>query len=377
MCAQKLPAWQSVIGKGDHGIGKSQVVYQLAEHFNLQVTERRLSQMSEGDMIGLPVIKDKSTSFMPPDWYVDCCNNPRILFLDELNRATPEVMQAAFQIVLDRELMGHKLHPNTRVYAMVNTNAKYNVNQMDPALMDRFWAVELEPTLEDWLDWAKGRGGIHHAVTDFIAANPKFLDCGGKEVDETKVSPSRRSWEKLSKVLTANDLFDTMDNELFYGLSVGLIGAEASIQFQDFVKNMDKQISAEEILENYAKMRAKINKLGQERLNICIDKLADYAEKHKLQPKHAANIKAFAEDLPQELVMNLFSKLAKGGTQNLDNVKVAHAACKDLIINIYNTNPQALENAAKQAQEEEEKKRKEAEEAAAATATKGKAKKAK
>src|SRR6266567_850685 len=126
---RSLPANISVLLRAPHGVGKSQVVRQLGRSIadDLQKAgsvkdaelvehiDRRLSQMSEGDVIGLPSTDGNVTRFNPPDWFKRACDKPCILFLDELNRATPEVMQAAFQIVLDRELNGWKLHPLTRV----------------------------------------------------------------------------------------------------------------------------------------------------------------------------------------------------------------------------------------------------------------------
>jgi MoxR-like ATPase len=44
----KLP----VLLRGRHGVGKSQVVYQIANERTLPVVERRASQMTEGDPIG-------------------------------------------------------------------------------------------------------------------------------------------------------------------------------------------------------------------------------------------------------------------------------------------------------------------------------------
>ena len=46
----KLP----VLLRGRHGIGKSQVVFQLGEQLDLPVIDRRASQMTEGDLLGLP-----------------------------------------------------------------------------------------------------------------------------------------------------------------------------------------------------------------------------------------------------------------------------------------------------------------------------------
>ena len=102
-----LPIEQSVLLRAVHGVGKSKIVRQVAfvlrETMGLKeykVVDRRLSQMSEGDMIGLPSTDGNVTRFNPPDWYMEACKTPCCLFLDELNRATPEVMQAAFQVVL-------------------------------------------------------------------------------------------------------------------------------------------------------------------------------------------------------------------------------------------------------------------------------------
>jgi len=42
-----------VLLRGRHGIGKSQVVYQVAKNMRLPVVERRASQMTEGDLLGI------------------------------------------------------------------------------------------------------------------------------------------------------------------------------------------------------------------------------------------------------------------------------------------------------------------------------------
>ena len=62
-----LAVKKPVLLRGRHGIGKSQVVYQVAEAMGLPVVERRASQMTEGDLVGLPSINGDRTSFNPPD----------------------------------------------------------------------------------------------------------------------------------------------------------------------------------------------------------------------------------------------------------------------------------------------------------------------
>jgi hypothetical protein len=334
-CALKLPTDISICIRGPHGIGKSQAVYQLAseENFNLPIIERRLSQMSEGDMIGLPELSDGTTRFCPPDWYKECCVKPVVLFLDELNRSTPEIMQAAFQIVLDRELNGWKLHPETRIFTAINISADYNVNDMDPALLDRFWVVDLEPSVEDWLEWAKDN--CNEIICDFIQNNNKFLEHSGP-VEAGRVYPSRRSWKRLNDALVSSQLIDNPKEQLFYSICTGLVGKESSIAFVDYVCNLDKYLSAEDILNRWGKVKSKINKLGNEKFNILIEKLSEHATQNEWTARQAKNSTAFMKILPAELKIVLWSSIVDHEKRNLKNIKLFHKYCRDIIIEAVN-----------------------------------------
>ena len=71
-----LDARLPILLRGRHGVGKSQVVYQIADTRELPVVERRASQMTEGDLLGLPDTADteingrKATTWNAPDWLV-------------------------------------------------------------------------------------------------------------------------------------------------------------------------------------------------------------------------------------------------------------------------------------------------------------------
>lgn len=338
-----LPVETSVLVRGPHGIGKSQVIRQvsrvIAEREGLHtfpVIDRRLSQMTEGDMIGLPSTDGNVTRFNPPDWFKSACEFPVTLFLDELNRATHEVMQAAFQIVLDRELNGWKLHPQTRVYAAVNASAEYTVNEMDPALLDRFWVIDLTPTTTDWLIWARGPGNIHPTVTDFIGQADKWLD-PPKNFEAGSVHPSRRSWERLSKCLVAANVADNPEDGNFYSLSVGYIGVDAAIAFWDYAKSVDNRVEGKDVVETYSKFQAKVKRLSQDRLNGVVEKVADYVTKNltKLTDKQGGNLKSFMEDLPGELRVSCWSKLTAHGLDKLELAKSVHKYCAASILEVF------------------------------------------
>ena len=129
-----------VLIRGRHGVGKSEVVYQIAAALGMPVVERRASQMTEGDLVGLPSTDGNVTSFNPPDWFKTACDNPVVLFLDEVDRATIEVRQGIFELTDSRKLNGHTLDNDTLIFAAVNGGehgAQYQVGEMDPAELDR------------------------------------------------------------------------------------------------------------------------------------------------------------------------------------------------------------------------------------------------
>jgi hypothetical protein len=323
-CAKTMPIGQSVLLRGNTGIGKSQCVFQLAEHFGLEVVERRLSQCSEGDLLGLPLIENGATNFQPPGWYLDCCKSPKVLFLDEINRATNEVMNAAFQIVLDRELAGWKLHPETRVYAAINIGAEYQVNQMDPALLDRFWVCDLDPDVDEWLEWAKtDKAQIHPVVIDFIQAYRNNLD-GGKRADADSVTPSRRSWHKFSNILNHANVKDWSSPEV-YELALGLVGAEVASAFSGHVKALNRNVTAEEILEDFDKVEKLFKNLGQDKWNYSIDSMNTWMEKNTFDLSQAVNFVKFFLSLPNDLALVQYEKSIEKGAKDqrtIDNLQM-------------------------------------------------------
>ena len=58
-----LPADISVLVSGATGVGKSDIFHQIGGELNLPVIDRRLSQMTEGDILGLPELTDGITRF--------------------------------------------------------------------------------------------------------------------------------------------------------------------------------------------------------------------------------------------------------------------------------------------------------------------------
>jgi len=323
-----LPADISVLVSGATGVGKSDLFHQIGENLGLPVIDRRLSQMTEGDIIGLPSLADGTTRFVPVDWVVKAANEPVVLFLDEINRATIEVQQCAFQLVLDREINGVKLHPETRLYAAINEGSNYQVNDMGPALLRRFWAVQLEPTVDDWIEWANSRDDVDDTIIEFIDQNNSHLNHSG-EFEPGKVYPNPASWHRLSRSLqhakwSPSNLRGENVPAGFYGLCTGFVGIEGSIALVDFIQKYENQFSAEDILDHYDDKKEKLLSLTNDKVNGMIQKLYDHAKNKETAwtVTQAANACAFVKEFSGEMQVSFFNKIMDSGS--LDSIMRVH-----------------------------------------------------
>jgi len=232
---ENTPASQNIMLVGRHGIGKSRILEDFFAARREKVVTLFLGQMSDpGDLIGLPHLDEATgrTEFMLPYWFpVD--GQPVVLFLDELNRARPEVLQTVMDLTLNRKLAGKSLPDGSRIISAVNGGSEYQLTDLDPALVSRFNIYEFSPSVDDWIAWARDVK-LDTRVISFIEENPKFLD-GDQSFTEENLerTPDRRSWERTSKII---EKFEEL-NDLHQPLVSGIIGDRAAATFFDFVNS--------------------------------------------------------------------------------------------------------------------------------------------
>ena len=295
-----------ILTRGRHGIGKSTLVYQLAKQLELPVVERRASQMTEGDLLGLPKVEDNVTQWLAPEWLHTACNKPVILFLDEVDRATMEVRQGIFELCDSRKIAGYTLHPDTLIFAAVNGGehgAQYQVGEMDPAELDRYTVFDVEPSVEDWLAWAKTE--VCDEIWNFINQNHQHLE-HREDYEPNKVYPSRRSWERLSKTLNGLDKIE--HSPTLYHLSTAFVGFEAAIALNDFIKNYERQVTVEDILDHGKLELTKDWKINDH--NALIEKIkAKESFGEKLSDNRLQNVANYFVTLPSEVAMSLWQAM--------------------------------------------------------------------
>ena len=298
-----------VLIRGRHGIGKSELVYQTAKELGLPIIERRASQMTEGDLLGLPKVEKGVTKWLAPEWLHTACNNAVVLFLDEVDRATMEVRQGIFELCDSRKIAGQVLHPDTIIFAAVNGGdhgAQYQVGEMDPAELDRYTVFDVEPSVEDWLDYAKGKVDI--CLWDFINQNHQHLE-HKDEYEPNKVYPSRRSWFRLSKAISGLEKLET--GAVLYHLSNAFVGMEAAVAFNDFIKSYKFQVTIEDILDegNFDLIKDWKN---NDHLALVEKMKAKDLFKSPLTAIRLGNLAEYFVSLPSEIAMTIWTAIGKG-----------------------------------------------------------------
>ena len=257
---ENTPASQNIMLVGRHGIGKSRILEDFFAARSEKVVTLFLGQMSDpGDLIGLPHLDEATgrTEFMLPYWF-PTDGKPVVLFLDELNRARPEVLQTVMDLTLNRKLAGKSLPEGSRIISAVNGGSEYQLTDLDPALVSRFNIYEFAPSVEDWINWARATR-IDSRIISFIEENPELLD-GDENYSQENLerSPDRRSWERVSKIIEG---FAELD-ELHQPMVAGIIGDKAAATFFEFV-NSNRVPSVSKILEgDFSKNQELLSDLG-------------------------------------------------------------------------------------------------------------------
>lgn len=328
-----LDARFPVLIRGRHGIGKSSIVYQKAAELGLPVVERRASQMTEGDLLGLPKVDGNVTQWLAPEWLHTACNKPVALFLDEVDRATTEVRQGIFELCDSRKIAGYNLHPDTVIFAAINggdAGSQYMVNEMDPAELDRYTVFDVAPSIEDWLGWAKDR--VSPEIWDFINNNHQHLE-HNDDYEPNKVYPSRRSWERLSQTLAPMGQIE--HSPVVYQLAAAFIGFEGAIAFNDFLQNYDRQVTIEQILDEGKIELTKDWKINDH--NAFVEKLkAEKTFEEKLDATRLQNLANYFVRLPSEIAMTLWQCMGSCQETAGYNISKLHCLTSDTGVKVQN-----------------------------------------
>lgn len=334
-CAAMVKAWNELCEDTDR-------LESWSYEMGLPLVMRRLSQMTEGDLLGIPKnAPNGGTRFTMTDWVVFVCRFPSVLFLDERNRALEAIKQAIFEMQDSRKFHGLRFHSETRLMLAENVGDQYSVQALDPAEMSRALMVNFNPTVKDWLDWArqsnaKGLQNVHEYICEFISKNEQnhvygegFLEFRGMK-DPGRKYPDRRAWKNLSDELSVyTDFINNPESAIFMHIAGGMVGPDVGGKFREFCKTLQKEVSAEDIIANWAKAKTKLgNDVTQNTWITLNTRIIGYIKNNVLTKEQAKQIGFYAKEISPELRLQLWSACSSSEK----NLYILLPEIKDLMI---------------------------------------------
>ena len=184
----------------------NEVMDHAADYFVL--IDRRAAELEPVDLRGIDMPTSRHEYLNPKIpkwiWYMTLPNSGGLLFLDEINQASEQVLNAFFGVVLDRQAGDVTFSTDWNVAAAANLGAEHVTTRDIPrALTERFGTLMLVADPESWFEWAEA-ANIDTLIVQFVKSNPQD-NFYVKPTDGSapNATPNPRNHASLSKQIRA------------------------------------------------------------------------------------------------------------------------------------------------------------------------------
>jgi hypothetical protein len=248
LCAllvKTIPARLPVLITGAPGIGKTDCEALACAEAGADNIIMHPVVKDPTDFKGMPWVTEGGATFIPFNDLHRLIHATKltVCFLDDLGQATPAVQAAAMQLILGRQIDGHRISDQVVFVAATNRRGdRAGVTGILEPVKSRFISiVELAPDLNDWCAWAC-RAGIAPEVMAFLRFRPELFSDFKPTADMTN-SPSPRTWHHESKVLALG-----IPNDVQIPMIQGSVGEAAGVEFVSFLRVWTQMVSPDLVL---------------------------------------------------------------------------------------------------------------------------------
>lgn len=239
--------------KGSPGLGKSDIIREIAKEFNLKVIDFRLAQADPTDLNGFPTLnEDRTRSHYAPPMNLPLKGDKIpdgfkgwLLFFDEMNAAPMSVQAASYKVILDRAVGDEELHDDVAMVCAGNLDTDRAItNRLSTAMQSRLIHLNLVVDSKEWLHWA-AKNKIDSRIISFIGWRPDLLH---KFVADHNgdTFPCPRTWHFKSKLIKdkATIPFSLLP------LLAGTVGEGPANEFMGFIEIYENLPTFAQILAN-------------------------------------------------------------------------------------------------------------------------------
>ncbi len=281
---------------GDPGTGKTATVERYATEAGWAMVSVIASLHDPTDFSGLPVRDGASVTYVPPQWACEVAahDGVALVFLDEVNTATPTTQNALMRMVQEHRVGYLHLGERVRFVAAANPSGQNSgAWDLSAPLANRFahlqWPIQVDEWRRGYLDGWPNLQSLHidtapsvEAVrrqrqlqAAFVARRPKLL-CDPPEATVSPQGwPSPRSWDRLAHCLAVAQHAGAGDTASAV-IAAALVGEAAAAEFLAFVENPDMP-EPHELLDDPERFCELVR--GDQQL-AALDALSDLADEH-------------------------------------------------------------------------------------------------
>lgn len=188
------------------GIGKSALVYEVGAELGLPVLEVRGTDKETVDFRGCPDLSGEETVWKRPNFLPK--DGAGIFFIDEFAASDESILKLLSQLLLTYRVGEHELGRGWHfVCASNGLEDRAGANRLPTHVQNRVVELRLEPSFEQWRDWAIGKG-IHPDIIAHLNTDPSHLHEwevaeGGNRKGAIVGRPfaSPRSYERASEII--------------------------------------------------------------------------------------------------------------------------------------------------------------------------------
>jgi hypothetical protein len=239
---------------GAPGIGKTEILHEVAKKLDLFVQEWHLATIEPTDFRGVPKVEniykhlgdtdpknERTVSKLPAIFPTSDGNgNGGIMFFDELNRAPAMVLSASLSLALSGKHGEYRLPPRWIVIAAGNRPediADRSKLTDDPILWNRFAHVNFSPKVTDWVKWAITNPEMNPDLIAFLQFNKQFYH--RYEVESKRQNwPSPRTWGMASEVeydLRGRNWENTLPIQTVKEIYMDAVGRDAALYYTEYL----------------------------------------------------------------------------------------------------------------------------------------------
>ena len=247
---------------GAPGIGKTEILHQVANELEVAVEEWHLATIEPTDFRGVPKVEnimgsndpkdERTVSKLPALFPTSDGKNGKggIMFFDELNRAPEMVLGASLSLALSGRHGQYELPPHWIVIAAGNRPDDIPGRLIDDKILwNRFHHLNYKPEIEEWAEYSKTLPYMNPDLIEFLTKKDK----DGRSIygeyyhqlspeKPTPNWPSPRTWEMASEeeyFERGEDWNNRLSKQEIQDIYEDLVGYKAAIKFAEFSEQQE------------------------------------------------------------------------------------------------------------------------------------------